>query len=100
MISTQFLEEVPRLAVGDVGPILAQNGDPGEDITVEVDVEIDGHAYQQLLALTPTGLGSHGGHRWWWKCPRCGKRRLHLYLAGEAACRTCLRIRYSSQYRR
>jgi len=38
-----------------------------------------------------------GGRRWWWKCPRCDRRRGGLFLAGGWACRRCLRLTYRSQ---
>lgn len=66
---------------------------------MDVDQEIDGIGHHQTLQLTSTEIGRHGGRRWWWRCPRCGRRRMHLYLADGASCRSCLGIRYASQYR-
>jgi len=99
MISTRFIEEVPRIAVGDLGPLIDENEPDGDGVSVDVVVEIDGIAYRQTLALTSTELGRNGGKRWWVRCPRCGKRRMHLYLADGVSCRACLGVMYASQYR-
>lgn len=84
------------------------------NVTVEVDenrqprlvqllyaVESDGILVnvRQRIPLTATGL-PRGGHRWWFACPACGRRRGVLVLpAGERvfACRRCYRLLYASQ---
>lgn len=41
-----------------------------------------------------------GGHRWYWRCPRCNKPRMNLYLCEYKAgfyCRECLNLSYASQ---
>ena len=37
------------------------------------------------------------GERWYWVCPRCGRRCEVVYYAGEVGCRVCLRLGYVSQ---
>jgi hypothetical protein len=51
-----------------------------------------------LLQTSPP----YGGVRWWFACPRCGRRRRVLYLprGGHSirfACRRCHSLRYTSQ---
>jgi hypothetical protein len=38
-----------------------------------------------------------GVGRPWLECPRCGKRRRHIFL-DEFACRKCLRLDYASRH--
>jgi hypothetical protein len=43
-----------------------------------------------------------GGRRWWFTCPRCGRRAQKLYLPpgrGDFACRHCHRLSYDSRSR-
>lgn len=48
------------------------------------------------IAETPV---SYGGQRRWLVCGQCLNRRVYLYINDhQLACRTCLRLRYSSQH--
>jgi len=97
MISTRFVEDVPRLDVADLrGAIPSVE----QDASVELEVDIDGVVFSAPLSLTSTAMSRARGRRWWWICPRCGKRRAHLYLSGDVACRQCFTLRHASQYRR
>ena len=58
----------------------------GEPITVERRVHIE---------WTPC---NYGGRRSWFRCPACGHRMAHVFVADERiACRRCLNLRYASQ---
>lgn len=60
----------------------------------------NGHAYDVLVHLGYSALGS-GGRRSWWLCPACGRRCGVLYLRGGAfACRRCHDLVYASQHTR
>ncbi|MCY2931602.1 MAG: hypothetical protein NTV86_19345 [Planctomycetota bacterium] len=70
-------------------------------VQLTFDVEIDGVLanVRQRIPLTSTGL-AYGGHRWWFTCPACGRRRGVLVLPpGEQgfACRQCHGLLYASQ---
>ena len=54
------------------------------------------HIQARLLQTTPT----YGGTRWWFACPRCGRRVRVLYLPNGStrfACRRCHQLRYHCQ---
>lgn len=39
-----------------------------------------------------------GGSRWWWKCPRCGRRCRFLHEDESAlVCRICAKLTYESR---
>jgi hypothetical protein len=40
------------------------------------------------------------GPRWYWLCPRCGRRCEAVYVTREVGCRVCLRLGYLSQSHR
>lgn len=39
----------------------------------------------------------YGGERVWFRCPRCHRRAVHIYLYGWPMCRQCARLVYPSQ---
>jgi hypothetical protein len=41
-----------------------------------------------------------GGVRYWYQCPKCGRRAGKLYFAGNLACRRCHGLVYRLQYRK
>lgn len=48
------------------------------------------------ISSTPCHLG---GHRRWFCCPDCDKRRLTLFIDGHRlSCRSCLRLRFDTQH--
>lgn len=51
----------------------------------------------QIVPLTETPV-HFGGTRPWFLCPRCGRRCGVLYGQKEFACRSCLNLRYTSQF--
>lgn len=73
----RFVETTPRLKAKDV----ARDGD-GRPAPVEA----------VLVADQMVKMEHDAWQRAWFICPRCGKRRMHLYLP-EGACRQCLDIR-------
>jgi hypothetical protein len=57
-----------------------------------------GTARAQTVSLVST-VPHYGGLRWWFLCPRCGRRvgRLHLNAHAPAfACRACHNLTYES----
>ncbi len=86
-----FTDEVARVAVADVRPLLPRHVEP---LTVEIEIPVDGNAIVERVELTTTELPRRGGIRWWWLCPACGSRRLHLYLVGRVCCRDCAGLKY------
>ena len=96
MISNGMIEDHPRLGIAAVSALLPADSNHA---VVEIDVDVDGHRAARSVMLEATPLPRRGGQRWWWRCPRCGRRRGHLYLVGDVVCRECAGIRYASQYR-
>ena len=95
MISRSLVEDTPRLGIADVRSVLAEGVD---EAVLELDLDVDGQRLVQKVVLTATPLPQPGAQRWWWKCPRCGQRRGHLYLVGDVLCRRCALVGYASQY--
>ena len=89
MISARFTHEVPRIGVE-----VARNLITAGINAVEVEIS-NGH--RRVATLIPTS-NHNNGTRWWWVCPRCGRRRAHLYLVDDVICRECAGIKYASQY--
>ena len=71
--------------------------DPVSEGTTSRTVQLRSSENVYHLESTLTPLG---GLRWWWLCPRCGKRRAWLYMPPRAnfwACRVCHDLKYRSQ---
>ena len=52
---------------------------------------------EQYIPILSTPC-NYGGKRFWWQCPRCGRRVAVLYGAGKYfLCRHCHNLSYSSQ---
>ena len=52
--------------------------------------------YQQVIGLTRTAC-TFGNYRYWWLCPKCGRRVGVLYCKDRFICRYCLGVSYPSQ---
>jgi hypothetical protein len=64
---------------------------------VTLDYSVNGEPISQRVPALATGC-TYGGKRYWFGCPRCGKRAAILYLRSHRfACRTCQRLAYASQ---
>lgn len=62
----------------------------------------DGQQAEQSLGMLQATTPHFTGQRWWFSCPRCGRRCRILYrmpYAARFACRLCLGLRYRSQQR-
>lgn len=92
MISRGFVEDLPRLDVAFAREFFLDNA------LLDVEVDVDGEHVIQHVQLTTTALPRRGGRRWWWSCPRCGKRARHLYPTFGLVCRACAGLKYRSQY--
>ena len=95
MISTEFVHDVPRIGVADLGPVLH-----GATTTAAVDlsVDVDGVAFTQRVELFATQMPRRRGRRWWLICPGCRKRCVHVYPAYGLTCRRCAGLKYIIQY--
>ena len=96
MISGKLVEALPRIKPAAVGMLLPTDTDQA---AVVLEVDLDGQVLVRNVTLSATPLPRRGGMRWWWLCPRCGRRRRHLYLVEDVLCRTCARACYLSQRR-
>lgn len=85
-----LVEETPALWVTWFVAAAKRAGQP-----VPAAILIDGRRVDLVSARLTYGL------RWYWQCPRCGRRCEAIYLApGRAGCRVCLRLGYRSQAQR
>jgi hypothetical protein len=89
------LEDAPRLSLTQLRtlPSWPKIKSSGEAV---VQLEVDGAVVEQKLVLelhdTPFGTRS------WIRCPRCGARRMHVYLCnGTLGCRGCHGLLYFEQ---
>ncbi len=63
---------------------------------VELQYAYRGEEVRDLIPVVTT-QPHYGGRRWWWICPRCGRRVGVLYAPGKLwRCRWCYRITYTS----
>jgi len=92
-----FTADVPRLDVRQAAALLPSNRQTAE---LELAVQVDGQQQVHRVSLSSAPLPRRGGRRWWWRCPRCGRRVVHLYPTNGLVCRTCAGLRYCSHYRR
>jgi hypothetical protein len=77
------------------------HGRPAPDATVTL-TWADGGQTRVRVNLTTT-KPHFGGVRYWYVCPHCGRRSAKLYATNRertVACRVCLRLVYSCQYRK
>jgi hypothetical protein len=69
----------------------------GKGDHLEVTLHTGSGTARQIIPLTETPV-HFGGTRPWFLCPRCGRRCGVLYGRSEFACRSCLNLRYTSQF--
>ena len=62
---------------------------------VQLQYSSDNQAYDYLVRVTTT-TPYYGGLRYWWLCPRCGRRVSVLYGGGLFLCRTCHGLTYAT----
>ena len=68
-------------------------------MTLMLDVDVEEESYTRLILLEATKLPRDRGRRWWFRCPACGRRCLHIYPTQGLVCRQCARLKYAAQYR-
>ncbi len=99
--SSRWLGHQRRLTVGEVVPVTtmevvrAANLDPAAP-ALRLSYRVDQRANADFwLEPAPQPFG---GVRWWFRCPRCGRRRARLYaIGGSLQCRECARLVYATQ---
>ncbi len=82
LATVKSLENYPKLPINSVTHQLSKAGAfivNGEQITV-----------------TATSC-NYGGSRYWWQCPKCGRRVGVLYFNQSYQCRHCIGANYSIQ---
>lgn len=81
----------------DTGERLASIGYSVAGGAVTLIYTMNGEPMRQHVPILATGC-TYGGRRYWFGCPRCGRRVAILYLRNRGfACRHCNRIAYASQ---
>ena len=94
MISTT-LSDYPRLPISQYSDGLRRSQ---KSVTaLEVRYQFRGKQYHYDIKLTTT-KPNYGGKRYWWECPKCGRRVAVLYCAGYYVCRHCLGAKYQTQH--
>ena len=95
MISTEFVRDVPRIGVGDLGRVFE---DAATTAAVDLRVDVDGSYFTQRVELRTTKMPRCRGERWWLVCPACRRRCAYLYPAHGLVCRRCAGLKYITQY--
>lgn len=67
---------------------------PGEG--ARLDYKHNGEPVQPYTVPIVTTTPHYGGVRYWWLCPRCGRRVAHLYGGRLFLCRVCQRLTYET----
>ena len=94
MISTT-LSDYPKVTISQYKEQLRQDS---KTVTAfEVNYHYNGKHYQYDIPVTTT-RPNYGGLRYWFNCPRCGKRVAVLYCAGYCVCRHCIGAKYQTQH--
>ena len=94
MIGTT-LSDYPRLPISQYSDGLRRSQKPVT--ALEVSYQFRGKQYHYDINLTTT-TPNYGGKRYWWECPKCGRRVAVLYCAGYYVCRHCLGAKYQTQH--
>jgi hypothetical protein len=82
-------------------PIQGYLGTPISDQSVEFSVESRFGQMQYVHFDVVKTYPPYGGKRYWYVCPKCGRRVARLYATDHGspfACRRCHHLVYSSQY--
>ena len=84
------VETCPRMEIREIKPdLVAHPGCSSVRVALATNAGLLGFDLPILRDKATFGV------RTFWGCPRCGKRRRHLYLRDtQLACRACLRVSY------
>jgi len=79
------------------GEQLACFGYRSDRLTLSLTYNMDRQPMRQHVPILTTAC-NYGGRRFWFGCPKCGRRVAVLYLRNPGfGCRSCCRIAYASQ---
>lgn len=89
LATTSSLSTYPKLAITQYKDRLPANA-------ITLDYSYRGKPYRYDVAVTRTAC-NYGNYRYWWLCPKCGRRVGVLYCAGAFVCRHCINTPYQTQ---
>lgn len=97
IVSTASLNDYPKLPISQYRASL-NNASPNNTSLDKIPLAYKYRykEYRYDVAICKTAC-NYGGVRYWWLCPKCGRRVGVLYCAGAYVCRHCIGARYQSQ---
>ena len=84
------LSNYPKLQICDYHAYLSPS------CQVSLTYKNDNKLVRETIKITQTNC-HYGNHRYWWLCPKCGKRVGVLYFNHSFVCRHCMGKSYASQ---
>lgn len=92
VVSTSSLNDYPKLSISQYRASLHNTSLD----KIPLAYSYRGKEYRYEVAISRTAC-NYGGVRYWWLCPKCGKRVGVLYCAGVYVCRHCIGALYRTQ---
>lgn len=94
--TTHTLIEYQRVNIKNIKDVIKQSH---QDSVLYFSYTHNGKSYNYSVRLDKTAC-NYGGNRYWYVCPKCGRRTSVLYCAGIYMCRRCIGANYESQLNR
>ena len=91
LATTSSLSDYPKMTITSVKHRLGQHAKG-----ISMNYQFKGKPYAYDVGIT-TSSCHYGNYRYWFNCPKCGKRVGVLYCAGLYVCRHCINANYASQ---
>ena len=91
LATTSSLSDYPKMTITSVKHKLGQHAK-----AIHLDYSFRGKPYGYDVGIT-TSSCHYGNYRYWFICPKCGKRVSVLYCAGLYVCRHCIGANYQTQ---
>lgn len=91
LATTASLSDYPKMTITSVKHRLGQHAK-----AIRLDYSFRGKSYGYDVGIT-TSSCHYGNYRYWFNCPKCGKRVGVLYCAGLFVCRHCIGANYATQ---
>ena len=91
LATTASLSDYPKITIASMKDKLGQHAN-----AIRMNYFFRGKPYAYDVGIT-TSSCHYGNYRYWFNCPKCGKRVGVLYCAGLYVCRHCINANYASQ---
>lgn len=91
LATTHSLSDYPKISITSIKDRLGQHAN-----AISMNYQFKGKPYHYDVGIT-TSSCHYGNYRYWFICPKCGKRVGVLYCAGLYVCRHCINANYATQ---